>query len=284
MVVMLSNKTEDGVKRFNKLRWSLILGFFILNILLIFTYKNPNLLAFDSFIATGLIFIVVFLYAIERYGKNNALIFFIITSAVSLFFENLSVATGFPFGLYHYSPSLGVLAVPLIIIFEYFAMGYLSWILSHILTGQYSKRIEGKQNFLVPLIATFIMVMWDLTVDPISATLQGLWVWTNPGPFFGIPISNYFGWFLVVYIFLQILALYLSKYDSIKPEKVLTISNKPFWSEAPVIYGIMAMGTMLSIFYQFNDITIDMALITFFTMGFVAILAIINIWNNDNLP
>jgi hypothetical protein len=45
----------------------------------------------------------------------------------------------------------------------------------------------------------------------------------------------------------------------------------------------MAMGTMLSIFYQFNDITIDMALITFFTMGFVALLAIINIWNNDNL-
>jgi uncharacterized membrane protein len=279
----MTSNTQNDKKRFNKLRWSLILGFFIFNILIIFTYKNPNLLAFDSFMATALIFIVVFLYAVERYGKKNAMIFFVVTSVVSLFFENLSVATGFPFGLYHYSPSLGVMAVPLIIIFEYFAMGYLSWILSHILTGQYSKRLEGKQIFLVPLIATFIMVMWDLTIDPISATLQGLWVWTYPGPFFGIPISNYFGWFLVVYIFLQILALYLSKYDTIKTEKIETITNKPFWSEAPVIYGIMAIGTMLSIFYQLNDITIDMALITFFTMVFVALLSLINIWNNESL-
>ena len=279
----MTSKTPNDKKTFNKLRWSLILVFFIFNLLFIFTYKDPNLLALDSFVATALIFIVVFLYAVERYGKKNALIFFIVTSVVSLFFENLSIFTGFPFGFYHYSPSLGVLPVPLIIIFEYFAMGYLSWILSHILTGQYSKRLEGKQIFIVPLIATFIMVMWDLTVDPISATLQGLWVWTYPGPFFGIPISNYFGWFLVVYIFLQILALYLSKYDTITHEKVAAISNKPFWSEAPVIYGTMAMGTILSIFYEVNDITIDMALITFFTMVFVALLALINIWNNESL-
>lgn len=279
----MTNETPNDKKTFNKVRWSLILVFFIFNLLFIFTYKDPNLLAIDSFVATALIFILVFLYAVERYGKKNALIFFIVTSVVSLFFENLSVLTGFPFGFYHYSPSLGVLPVPLIIIFEYFAMGYLSWILSHILTGQYSKRLEGKQIFIVPLVATFIMVMWDLTVAPISATLQGLWVWTYPGPFFGIPISNYFGWFLVVYIFLQILALYLSKYDTIKPEKIEAISNKPFWSEAPVIYGTMAMGTMFSIFYVLNDITIDMALITFFTMGFVALLALINIWNNESL-
>ena len=279
----MTNQKSNDKKTFNKLRWSLILVFFIFNLLFIFTYKDPNLLAIDSFVATALIFILVFLYAVERYGKKNALIFFIVTSLVSLFFENLSVLTGFPFGFYHYSPSLGLLAVPLIIIFEYFAMGYLSWILSHILTGQYSNKLEGKQIFIVPLVATFIMVMWDLTVDPISATLQGLWVWTYPGPFFGIPISNYFGWFLVVYIFLQILALYLSKYDTIKPEKIEAISNKPFWSEAPAIYGTMAMGTIFSVFYVLNDITIDMAVITFFTMVFVALLALINIWNNESL-
>ena len=90
-------------------------------------------------------------------------------------------------------------------------MGYLSWILANILTGQYSKKLGGKQIFIVPFIATFIMVMWDLTVDPISATLQGLWVWANPGPYFGIPLSNFFGWFLVVYIFLQIIAIYLQE-------------------------------------------------------------------------
>lgn len=64
--------------------------------------------------------------------------------------------------------------------------------LSHVLTGQYSRKLKGKQVFIVPFIAAFIMVMWDLSVDPISSTLQGLWVWIYPGAYFGVlfPISS----------------------------------------------------------------------------------------------
>ena len=277
----MSDKTN--IKTFNKFRWSLILIFLIFNILLIYTYKNPNLLAVDSFIVTALLFLIAVFHGTERYGKKNLSIFFIITLVVSFFFENLSIATGFPFGFYHYSPTLGLLTVPLIIIFAYFAIGYLSWMLSHVLTGQYNRKLEGKQIFIVPFIAAFIMVMWDLTVDPISSTLQGLWVWTTPGAYFGVPISNFFGWFLVVYLFFQIFALYISRYDTIKFQKATEIFKKPYWSEAAAVYGITAIGTILSIFYQFNDITISMALITVFTMIFVALLALINIWNNENL-
>ena len=274
---------KTNIKTFNKFRWSLILIFLIFNILLIYTYKNPNLLAVDSFIVTALLFLIAVFHGTERYGKKNLSIFFIITLVVSFFFENLSIATGFPFGFYHYSPTLGLLTVPLIIIFAYFAIGYLSWMLSHVLTGQYNRKLEGKQIFIVPFIAAFIMVMWDLTVDPISSTLQGLWVWTTPGAYFGVPISNFFGWFLVVYLFFQIFALYISRYDTIKFQKASEIFKKPYWSEAAAVYGITAIGTILSIFYQFNDITISMALITVFTMIFVALLALINIWNNENL-
>ncbi len=274
---------KTNIKTFNKFRWSLILIFLIFNILLIYTYKNPNLLAVDSFIVTALLFLIAVFHGTERYGKKNLSIFFIITLVVSFFFENLSIATGFPFGFYHYSPTLGLLTVPLIIIFAYFAIGYLSWMLSHVLTGQYNRKLEGKQIFIVPFIAAFIMVMWDLTVDPISSTLQGLWVWTTPGAYFGVPISNFFGWFLVVYLFFQIFALYISRYDTIKFQKATEIFKKPYWSEAAAVYGITAIGTILSIFYQFNDITISMALITVFTMIFVALLALINIWNNENL-
>jgi putative membrane protein len=275
--------TKEEGRTFNKFRWFLIAVFFISNILLIFTYKNPNLLALDSFLVTAFLFIIAILHGMERYGKKNILVFFLITWAVSFFFENLSIMTGFPFGFYHYSSSLGLLNVPLIIIFAYFAIGYLAWMLSHVLTGQYSRKLEGKQIFIVPFIAAFLMVMWDLTVDPISSTLQGLWVWTTPGAYFGVPISNFLGWFLVVFIFFQIFALYLSKYDSIEPKKAINRLNKSFWSESVAVYGIIALGTILSIFYQYNDITISMALITVFTMVFVAILAEINILNNSDL-
>ncbi len=266
---------------FNKFRWSLVVVYFIFNILLIFTYKNPNLLAVDTLLATALLFFIAVFHGTGRYGKKNMVVFFLITLAVSFFFENLSILTGFPFGFYHYSPSLGMLTVPLVIIFAYFAIGYLSWMLSHVLTGQYSNKLEGKQIVIVPFIAAFIMVMWDLTIDPISSTLQGLWVWTNPGAYFGVPISNFFGWFLVVYIFFQLFALYISRYDYSQPGIIHKIFNKFYWYEPAAVYGITAMGTIFSIFYQFNDITLSMALVTVFTMIFVSILSIINIENND---
>lgn len=159
----------------------------MVNVFLIFTYKNPNLLAIDSFLVTAILFILAIWHGAERYGKKNILVFFLITWLVSFSFENLSIATGFPFGFYHYSSSLGLMTVPLIIIFAYFAIGYLAWVLAHVLTGQYARKLEGKQIFLVPFIAAFLMVMWDLTVDPISSTLQGLWVWTTPGAYLECP-------------------------------------------------------------------------------------------------
>lgn len=235
-----------------------------------------------AFLVTALIFILTVFHGVERYGKKNMIVFFMITLVISYSFENLSIATGFPFGFYNYSPTLGGLTVPLIIIFAYFAIGYLSWMLSHVLTGQYTRKLEGKQIFIVPFIAAFIMVMWDLGADPIS-TILGLWVWTYPGVYFGVPISNFSGWFLVVYIFFQIFALYLYKYDFTKEKIVSGRYNKLYWSESAVLYGIAALGTILTVFYRCNDITISMALITIFTMGFVTILSLNTIWNNPEL-
>lgn len=228
---------------------------------MIFTFSDPNLQSVDYFLATAFIFVLAVLHGVDRYGKKNMLIFFLITWAVSFTFENLSIATGFPFGYYHYSPSLRMMTVPIIIIFAYFAVGYLSFALAHVLTGQYARKLQGKQVFLVPLIAAFIMVIWDLTIDPLSSTLHGMWVWTNPGAYFGVPVSNFFGWFLVVYIFFQIFALYLSRYDTINDKIRSKITSKPYGSEAALVYGITALGTILFIFFQYNYINIDMALI-----------------------
>lgn len=276
---------------FNRFRWSLIILFLILSIFTALGTKVPFLSSLDplilnsveSLIFTILIFIIVFLHGIERYGKKGMVIFFLITFAVSYFFENLSIQTGFPFGFYHYSSTLGILTVPLIIVFAYFAMGYLSWMLSHVLTGQYTRKLEGKQIFIVPFIASFLMVMWDLTMDPVSSTLDALWVWQTPGVYFGVPISNFIGWFLVVYIFFQIFAIYISRYDSIVSEKSKILSNKPFWLEAAALYGIMALDNILIIISANNAITQSMGLVTIFTMIFVTILAMITVINNPEL-
>jgi len=239
--------------------------------------------AVGSILVTLLMLLIVALHGTERYGKKNMLIFFMITAGVAYLFENINVATGWPAGSYSYTSNLGFLPVPFVIVFNYFTMGYLSWMTSQILTANYAEKLKGKQIFILPLVAAFIMVMWDLGMDPINSTILDLYIWDVPGPYFGVPIMNFVAWFVVVFIFFQLFALYISKYDNINSEKVSKISNKPYWSEAPVTYGIMGLYNILFVISFRNDLTISMALITVFTMGFVVILALVNIWNNPDL-
>jgi putative membrane protein len=223
---------------------------------------------------------VAWLHGTKRYGVKNMVVFFVITWIVSNSFEALSIHTGFPFGNYHYTiPGPRILEVPLIIMPGYFGMGYMAWTLSHILNGQYSKKIQGIQIFFVPLVASFIMVMWDIVMDPIAATINKVWIWQNGGAYFGVPISNYFGWFFVVFVFLQIFAIFISRHDT---RESANNFNKLFWLEATAVYGIQGLSYLLqSIISSGNkEIYSSMGLISVFTMIFVTILSAISISNS----
>jgi len=86
-----------------------------------------------------------------------------------------------------------------------------------------------------------------------------------------------------VFIFFQLFALFLSKYDRANPQKEVTLTSNPYWFEAAVMYGIIGLGTILIILSINNDITQSMALVTMFTMIFVAIVSSITIMNNKEL-
>jgi len=48
------------------------------------------------------------------------------------------------------------------------------------------------------------MVAWDLGMDPTSSTIRHLWIWEQGGGYFGVPLTNYLGWFFTVYVFFQV--------------------------------------------------------------------------------
>jgi len=150
------------------------------------------------------------LHGALTYGLRGILIFLLICLGVSNAFENLSIMTGFPFGWYHYSDALGpkLFLVPLLIGPAYFGMGYLSWALARAILGDEDDRLLGLRWFTTPVIAGFIMVSWDLTIDPMASTINGSWVWRDGGSYFGVPVSNFLGWYLTVYVFFQWFALY----------------------------------------------------------------------------
>lgn len=269
-----------------KIRWSFIALYFIATLLSAF-WSTPLAINILPIITVIALFTAVFLHGIERYNLKKMLIFFLITWVVSHFFEALSIQTGFPFGFYHYEKLAGprLFEVPLIIMFAYFAMGYASWSLANILINQCANPLKSNKLFLVPLIAAFIMVMWDLCMDPWASTVDSLWVWQEKGAYFGVPLKNYFGWFLVVYLIYQLFAFYIAKRDNKNLNNTPLFQSKLFWLEPIGLYATQAMTQILDAFaVNFaQDIFGPMALITIFTMLFVSLLALIKVIDNKKL-
>jgi uncharacterized membrane protein len=149
------------------------------------------------------------------YGWKNALVLLAICLVITFTMENIGVATGFPFGHYHFevgSDLIHVGAIPIIVGPLWFGMGYFAWIVAGTLLGGAHRRLRGKIELIaLPIVAAFVMTQWDVVMDPPEATISKAWIWHDGGAHFGVPISNYLGWVLTSWLFYQAFAIYLSR-------------------------------------------------------------------------
>jgi uncharacterized membrane protein len=181
-----------------------------------------------------------FIHGKITYRLRGTLVFNILCLGIGTFFESLSLRTGFPFGHYFFTGLMGpqLLRLPVLLALAYVGMCYLSWIVALLILGYQNKPLSGRQIVLLPLIAGFVMVAWDLAMDPVWANIDHAWVWKSGGSYFGVPVSNFLGWYLTVYVFYQLFALYLRR----RP----TLSRPPAHWRLPVLfYGASAVGNLL---------------------------------------
>jgi uncharacterized membrane protein len=227
-----------------------------------------------------------------RYGWRGIAAFVVVCLVVSNIFENTSILTGFPFGHYHYTDVLGpkLFLVPVLIGPAYFATGYLSWVVGNVLVGEVRRRSGLFTTIAVPLIAAFVMVMWDLTLDPRAATIQRQWIWEQGGGYFGVPLMNFIGWFLTVYIFLQLFAVAVRSGVAVRePARALARSH---YVQAVALYGILAFSPVLTflvggtsspitdaagVAWQTGSIVETTATVSIFTMLFAVALAVVKL-------
>jgi uncharacterized membrane protein len=155
------------------------------------------------------------LHASMTYGLRHMLALFAICVATTFAIENLGVATGFPFGNYHFEvganlPHVGT--IPVIVGPLWFGMGYFSWRLASILLDGADRRLDRNFNLIaLPIVAAFVVTQWDMVMEPPAATIAKAWIWHDGGAVFGVPLSNYFGWLLTAWLFFQMFALYLRR-------------------------------------------------------------------------
>ena len=197
-----------GDKLRNQLLWGIIILFALFNALKPVLLDGP----LDGLIpAVSILSMLCFvlLHGPRQIGWTRLLVFFVIAFIVSWGYESLSIKTGFPFGHYHYTDKLGPKLgdVPLLIMPAYYAICYVSWHLAHIVLDKFDSHADRLQTWAVPVLAGFIMVMWDMSMDPARSTLAEAWIWHDGGSYFGVPFENFMGWFLCVYTIFQLYAL-----------------------------------------------------------------------------
>ncbi|MFN3622579.1 MAG: carotenoid biosynthesis protein [Hyphomicrobium sp.] len=131
------------------------------------------------------------------------------------------------------------------------------------------------------------MVLWDLTLDPAVSTLGGWWVWEKGGGLFGVLLSNYLGWYLTVYAFMQTFAIYLVVWG---PEAA-TAQPKSYYMQAVSMYAVVALQFVVNwavkgsttlvdangVNWRSGDLLETSAITAIFTMGFVAVLTAITV-------
>lgn len=108
--------------------------------------------------------------------------------------EWIGVQTGLPFGAYHYTAQLQpqVLQIPLSVTVAWYMMLIPAWAVG----GSITPRQARAASWIPAALAATAFTAWDLYLDPQMAA-RGLWVWETPGAYFGVPLLNYAGWWLI---------------------------------------------------------------------------------------
>ncbi len=109
---------------------------------------------------------------------------------LSFLAEHIGTGTGFPFSGYRYTTLLGPRIgerVPWLIPVSWFLMAAPSWILA--------RRSFPTRMLPRVLFASYLLMLWDVALDPAMSYLVTYWIWETAGPYYGMPWLNFAGWY-----------------------------------------------------------------------------------------
>jgi uncharacterized membrane protein len=280
------NEPTAGTPRTSAVVLTLILAAYTFaRVLEVVPIRVPSLVIVALNVLSSLAFAVV--DGARHYRLRGILVFAAICALVGNIAENLSISTGFPFGHYYFTGLMGpkLFQVPVLLGLAYIGMAYISWTLARQIAGHATNLLT------VPITASFIMVAWDFAQDPVWGTVLHGWVWIDGGPWFGVPISNYFGWYATIFVIYLLFALYIRRNRQAQSAMGHGVTARP----AIVFYALCAIGNVLEILrhpdpavvqdpsgqsWRVADITAASALVSIFVMGAFAVFA----WTGHSRP
>jgi uncharacterized membrane protein len=151
-------------------------------------------------------------------GARRTLLYVALSSVIGFLGEVLGANTGVPFGKYSYGDLLGakVLGVSVVVPLLWFVITFIAF--SIVVQG--AARSTGRGTYILQAAAltAFGATSWDILVDPMfSSPSYGYWTWApNQGPTLsGVPLTNFVGWFVLVFLMVACFLYLLPKGDKI---------------------------------------------------------------------
>jgi putative membrane protein len=137
---------------------------------------------------------------------------------LSLSSELLGTAFGVPFGPYSYTDLLGVKwlgLVPVLIPLSWFFMAVPAYgLAARALAGRgaplarAAAEVVGRGGAAGRIfLGSLLLLAWDLALDPAMSEVTRYWVWGEPGPYYGMPLMNLFGWYVTGVALMVVLEL-----------------------------------------------------------------------------
>lgn len=161
-------------------------------------------------------------HAATRVGTRRALLLLVAGFGISLGAELLGTTTGIPFGPYSYTTLLGWRVggrVPFPIPLSWFYMIYASLAI----LGRRLLPDGGPVSRLRwAALAGLVLTAWDVAMDPAMSFATAHWTWHTTGFFYGMPLVNWFGWWLTGTVVAWAML-------GIVPQREITTRVSPSW-------------------------------------------------------
>ena len=144
--------------------------------------------------------LVVFLV---RHAGSRWVPAFLAVYALSLGAELAGTTLGLPFGPYRYTDGLGIKwfgHVPALIPASWFMMALPSYAIA-------ARQPQATSMLHRVALGAFILLSWDLALDPAMSLATKYWVWGASGPYYGMPVLNLVGWFVTGVLLMIVFAV-----------------------------------------------------------------------------
>lgn len=231
---------------------------------------DPNIMA--SMVAPLAIInlAIVALHAAKMLGWKPALRMLGVSMVIAYVLEEIGVHTGIVFGRYYFTPLMGpkLDVIPIVIFCGWVVLIYISWVVTNLLIdgSPMPNRHTSYMIIFKAVVGALVITTFDLIADPIGAE-NGWWVWLDGGSYFGVPIQNYVGWFIVAFVTYLVIG-YLFKIKSAPYLELASMGVRRLSIAPLVIYGLSGLAF---VFINFHG---QLGLISFYLFGIPFLVAI----------